>query len=233
MKKVLLYSGGLDSYCASKLQDYNILLHINLNTSTEEIERKRLPNNVITFNLEIGKFEVENSYLPLRNELMCLIASYYGEEIHLISLKGEGNDIQGNDKNCIFTSLTEGVLNYHWYNLRDKIPHKIIFPYKHLEKWQLLKLVIDKGYKPQEIFNDTFSCYKPLENGKECGLCWACINKWSAFALNNCTFMQDITEHIENFVENIEKSNKSIGGQIELENFKKAVKLYRLNKYGK
>ena len=71
-KKVLLYSGGMDSWLIDKLWKPDIRLYVDMNTRYSKEEMKRLPDDTIIERLDLSKWEREDKIIPLRN--MYLIA---------------------------------------------------------------------------------------------------------------------------------------------------------------
>ena len=65
MTKVLLYSGGVDSWLINKLWKPDIKLYININGAYNKEEIKHLPPDVIIidFLLEFLKIKILNTFL--------------------------------------------------------------------------------------------------------------------------------------------------------------------------
>ena len=90
MKKVLLYSGGIDSWLIDKLWRPDIKLYININGSYSQEELKRLPSDTIIFNFPLGQFEEKDTkYIPLRNLYFLMLASNYGDTVCLGATSGD------------------------------------------------------------------------------------------------------------------------------------------------
>ena len=66
-KKVLLYSGGMDSWLIDKLWKPDIRLYIDMNTRYSKEEMKRLPDDIVIEKLDLSKWEREDKIIPLRN----------------------------------------------------------------------------------------------------------------------------------------------------------------------
>ena len=66
-KKVLLYSGGMDSWLIDKLWKPDIRLYVDMNTRYSKEEMKRLPDDTIIERLDLSKWEREDKIIPLRN----------------------------------------------------------------------------------------------------------------------------------------------------------------------
>ena len=89
MKKVLLYSGGMDSWLIDKIWKPDVKLYIDINGEYSKEEIKRLPNDVIVEKLDLGRFEREDKIIPMRNLFFVTLASLYGEEICLGATAGD------------------------------------------------------------------------------------------------------------------------------------------------
>lgn len=81
MKKVLLYSGGMDSWLIDKIWKPDVKLYIDMKTRYSEEEIKRLPNDVIIEQLDLGKWERTDAIIPLRNLYLVMLATNYGDDI--------------------------------------------------------------------------------------------------------------------------------------------------------
>lgn len=190
--KVLLFSGGLDSYITSKIWMPDILLYCALghkyqNAEIKNIEKTGL-NVVIDTRLFLGDKEMDNAIIPLRNLMMINIASYYGESIGLGVLRDEINP----DKSLQFREQATAILNtcYAKSYWSDGTEYKVVYPIIQYDKAQLIEYFINHVGTKQELINNTRSCYQQTK--KHCGHCSACIKRYVAMRLNN------ITEDYEN-----------------------------------
>ena len=180
MTKVLLYSGGMDSWLIDKLWKPDVKLYIDIGTENSKEEIKRLPNDVIVKKIELAEFEdkEKNFLLPLRNLFFVEMASYYGDEICL----GATGSSTHYDKNETFAKLSEDVINYLYSEAYDK-KVKIVLPYRTMSKEDMLKEYIEQGGNIETAWNETFSCYSPV-NGNMCGECSSCLKRIEAFKKN-------------------------------------------------
>ena len=86
MKKVLLYSGGLDSFCLAQIAKPDVLIYIDLESRYTKAELKHLsvPKDcedtpLVHETLSLGRFEREQDLIiPARNAFMVLLAAQYG-----------------------------------------------------------------------------------------------------------------------------------------------------------
>ena len=101
MKKVLLYSGGTDSWLIDKIWKPDVKLYLDINSKYSNDEIERLPGDVIVEDFRmLGKFENPNTaYVPFRNLLFIALAAQYGDIICLGAVKG---DQGGRDKTLEF-----------------------------------------------------------------------------------------------------------------------------------
>jgi 7-cyano-7-deazaguanine synthase len=189
MKKVLLYSGGMDSWLISKLWKPDICLYIDMQTRYSQEEIQRLPSYVIKESLPLNKWERDDLIIPLRNVFLVCLATNYGEEICLGATAGD----RVLDKSIDFANKLTDLINYlylpqHWTSGKTFI---INLDYKNKTKTKLLLDFINQGGDINKAFNESFSCYQPV-NHKECWMCKPCIRKFVAFYCNGFQFSQEI-----------------------------------------
>lgn len=190
-KKVLLYSGGMDSWLIDKIWKPDVKLYVDMGTKYSQEEIKRLPADVVVEKLDLSKWEREDKIIPLRNMFLIGIATNYGNEICLGATAGD----RVLDKSPIFADMYEQLLNYlyrkqHWTEER-KI--RINLDFKKYTKAQLVWIYKEQGGNIENAFASSFSCYSP-EDGKECWKCKPCFRKFIAFALNGYPFTEDIID---------------------------------------
>lgn len=195
MTKVLLFSGGMDSFICNFIYDPDILLYIKIGSLYEEkeldaiakmITDSKYGSNIISklkiVNMSfLGMYELNNAHIPLRNLLFLEIASYYGDEIMLGALKGETSK----DKSKKFRKMTENLLSYCWNDklgLGTKKKVEIIFPFKKMTKSEIVKEYIKLGGIVEEL-KYTVSCYDSIYI--RCGKCMSCFRRWVAEILND------------------------------------------------
>lgn len=183
-KKVLLYSGGMDSWLIDKLWKPDVKLFIDIGTDNNKEEFKRLPSDVIVKKIELSDFEDKdnNFLLPLRNLFFVEMASYYGDEICL----GATGSSTHYDKNQTFIDKSEDIINYLYSEAYDK-KIKIVMPFRNYSKSDMLRMYIEQGGSAKRAWDETFSCYQPI-NGQMCGECSSCKKKIMAFKENGFDF---------------------------------------------
>ena len=178
MKKVLLYSGGMDSWLISKIWKPDIKLYVDMNTRYSKDEMKHLSNDVIIEKLDLSKWERGDKIIPLRNLYLVMMATNYGDIICLGATAGD----RVLDKSYVFADKASNILSYlyskqHWTEGR-KI--KIDLSYKDKSKRELLNLYFRQGGSLTEAWEKSFSCYNP-NDGKPCFSCKPCFRKAAAF----------------------------------------------------
>ena len=180
MKKVLLYSGGMDSWLIDKIWKPDVKLFVDVGTESSKEERKRLPDDVVVKELDISEFEDKdkNYLLPLRNLFFVELASYYGDVICL----GATGTSTHYDKNETFANMTSELVNYLYSEAYDK-KIEIVMPFKGMQKKDILKLYLEQSGDINEAWESTFSCYNPID-GKMCGECSSCKKRIEAFEAN-------------------------------------------------
>lgn len=190
-KKVLLYSGGMDSWLIDKLWKPDIRLYIDMNTRYSKEEMKRLPDDIVIEKLDLSKWERGDKIIPLRNMYLIGIATNYGDEICLGATAGD----RVLDKSPVFAELYEELLGYlyqkqHW---TEKRMIRINLDYKAYTKTELLKQYLIQGGNIGDALSSSFSCYAPVD-GYECWNCKPCFRKFIAFVLNGYPFPREVID---------------------------------------
>lgn len=188
MSKVMLYSGGLDSYIISKLWKPDIKLYINIHGDYSEQEVNRLPSDVkvVDFSL-LGDFELPSKHVPMRNLYFLMIASHYGDEVCLGATAGD----KGNkDKTALFLKQTESMLQYLWGDKKCKKDIKVNKEFIKYSKSELIEIYLNNGGDVNELKDKTFSCYTPIDN-KECLNCFPCFRKFALLYAHGCQYSDE------------------------------------------
>jgi len=180
--KVLLYSGGMDSWLINKLWNPEIKLYIDSGSSYAKEEIKRLPKNVEVVKLDLSPWEREDKIIPLRNLYFISVAANYGDEICLGATAGD----RVLDKSYGFASKAGDLLTYlyqeqHWTEKREIT---VNLDYKQYSKTDLVFLYKAAGGDLEQAWDESFSCYHPTQEGKECWECKPCYRKFIAFWRN-------------------------------------------------
>lgn len=227
MKKVLLYSGGMDSWLIDKLANPDIKLFINMGTNSCKGEIQKLPDDVVVVDFPgLAQFErVETDFiLPLRNLYLIALATNYGEHIILGANKTDATL----DKTYEFAEKTQDLLNYMWmpqkWTSGKKI--KVDVSFREYTKSQLLAEYLKNGGTWEEAYYNTFSCYTP-DNNKECHNCRPCFLKLMAFIDNNIELPKEILQSYVPYIETkLEQYNKTWGDRLYTkEDYEKVIRL--------
>ena len=179
-KKVLLYSGGMDSWLINKLWKPDVLLYVNLHGRYNKQEIAHLPEGTIIEDFDLSKWEREDKILPLRNLYLCMLASNYGDVICLGSTNGD----RVLDKSLSFADKSSDILTF-LYSPQWWIPEgrqvEVVLPYKNKTKTEILQEYLNNGGDLETAWKESFSCYEPDEAGNVCYKCKPCFRKCSAF----------------------------------------------------
>lgn len=199
MKKVLLYSGGMDSWLIDKIWKPDIKLYVDMNTRYSKEEIKRLPKDVIIEKLDLGKWEREDAIIPLRNLYLIMLATNYGDDICLGATAGD----RVLDKSIEFAKNASNLLSFlyskqHW---TDERKININLDFKGYTKKQLIAKYLEIGGDIEEAVKSSFSCYDPIE-GKECWECKPCFRKYVSFKVNGYDFGEEIDNKVKNYMKN-------------------------------
>lgn len=178
-KKVLLYSGGMDSYIIAKLEKPDVLLYVNTRSNYAKLEIEFLNKQgidvVVDDRLDLGDVEMASALVPLRNLFLAMIGTYYGDEIILGATSGD----RSYDKDVTFARKSTELLQYiyqpSWWSEGREI--NINLKYKEWTKKQLVDEYLKQGYSIDDLVENSMSCYTPVE-GKQCGKCKPCVRKW-------------------------------------------------------
>lgn len=178
MTKVLLYSGGTDSWLINKIWKPDKRIYINIRGFYSKDEIDKLPEDVEIIELPLlGKYEnKQTNYVPLRNLYFLMIASNYGDEICYGATK---SDRGSKDKRIEFINKAESIINYclngNSFAKNHKI--KIIKDFAKLDKFEIIQKYLSSGGTIEEFVGKSFSCYHSV-GGKECGHCKQCYKKF-------------------------------------------------------
>lgn len=223
MKKVLLYSGGTDSWLISKIEKPDVKLFFDIGTKSSEGEIKRLDKDVVIDRTLRGLGSLEKAdgsfILPLRNLYFIARAAEYGDHIILGTNKTDAH----NDKTQEFAEKTQDLLNYYYGPSKDGLSEikdiVIDFGYKKYNKAELVKLYLDNGGSVEDYINKSFSCYTPIvKEGSdlvddpiytECHNCKPCFNKMMSLFVNGCTMPSG---YLASFIPYLENKLKEIDG---------------------
>lgn len=202
MKKVLLYSGGMDSWLIDKIWKPDMKVYVNMHTPYSEQEMERLPSDVVVVDLPLQQYALENSIIPLRNVYLylaaCNVTGFEHVEICLGALNGD----RINDKSATFAEKLNDLLHFLYAPQQSQSGRlvKISMPFKQNSKRELLMEYIKQGGTMDEAWNASFSCYHPIDD-EPCLSCKACFRKAIPFIVAGREFTGKEKEKIKSFVD--------------------------------
>jgi 7-cyano-7-deazaguanine synthase len=201
--KVLLYSGGLDSYCARLLWQPDVCLYAALGHRYEAAELATIADQDVEVRvdhrLHLGDLERPDGIIPLRNLYLVMLATHHGRTVGLGALAGEVNP----DKSPRFRSEAERVLStcYGESYWSDGEPVRVEYPVAAYTKAQLVRAYLDAGGDATTLVDHTRSCYTP--GPIPCGVCSACVKRHIALTLNDLTERTRSDPHTSPYVATI------------------------------
>ena len=187
MKKILLFSGGLDSVCLKYVFSFKNEECLFVRMGTEENKQEELfidthYPGVQKIDMPIAAFELFNKIIPYRNYILAFIAANYGNKIYFGFTAGDSTK----DKDFVFKKQVEDSLNYFSIDqnkVRIPGPFSIEMPFKQLTKTEIVADFLNLGFPTKILLHKTYSCY---EGGDmPCGKCRSCLRKFVALSLNN------------------------------------------------
>lgn len=188
---VLLYSGGVDSYCLAHIYQPDRLLYVDMGTAYGKVEIEHLvappgmSDRLVHTSLDLGVMERANRIIPARNAYLVLLAAGYGDRIMMAFTAA---DVIG-DKDERFGVLMTELLGHLWapqWWVPEGRQVRVELPAKRWTKRQLVGAYLTAGGDAVALARDTISCYatRPGEP-VHCGACKACVRKYAAFILND------------------------------------------------
>lgn len=166
MLKILLYSGGVDSWFINQIWKPDVRLYVDLGTDygKEEMDLlKKAKENVEIISFDLSEFEMENKIIPLRNLYLIMLACNYSKDEDVEICLGATVGDRNFDKNMPFLHKTEDLLNYI-YSPEDKAIYnkkiKINKHFKNKSKTDLLKIYLKNGGDINKAYNETYGEFK-------------------------------------------------------------------------
>lgn len=177
--KILLFSGGLDSYIAWHYlgKPPTVYFHLGTPYSGKEIKviKELIPETKVEYILQLGDRQIgANAYIPYRNLHLALLANKYADTIIIAGLK----DDMVNDKN-------EEIFMKFSMLMSDMMQRKIRVesPFWEMTKEQVVRWYLQQGLPVGDLQN-TISCYTDTIFSNQCWVCPACFRKWCALKAN-------------------------------------------------
>jgi len=195
MKKVLMWSSGLDSTIAWFYLGKPKTVFVNLGHKYHAQEyftckalAKRLKMDfTLDKRLYMGDHEAPDAYIPMRNLFLAMIGALYGDVVYMVFQKGEQSIPDRSPKFLQEASEFLSFLNGRKINVQS--------PFMDYTKADMVKWFLTKGL-PLDVLYKTFSCFAKDIFESPCGECPACFRRWIAFEYNNLPLIlkRDIKE---------------------------------------
>lgn len=199
--KVLLYSGGMDSWLINKIWKPDAVVYVDIHGAYSEAEKARLPKGAIVVNMPfLGEVEMDGGFVPLRNLYFLMIASHFGDDVCLGATAGDG----GVDKSPEFLDRSDEMIDWLWSDKKSYREHPVHVEmgFVRMSKGQLIRAYLDMGGTVEEIKRETFSCYTPGSDGmEECMGCYPCFRKYALLRSFGATYSREEMESIWKYVE--------------------------------
>lgn len=194
MTKVVLYSGGLDSFCMATAVQPDILVYFDIGLLEQRKEIANIQNMkkagvlpapiVFDHRFNLAPYKLANEVMPFRNLFFVAAGFSYGDKLYL----GKTASSRNLDKDPTFAAKALDVLKYISQK-PDKNPPgllmenmEIILPFDKKTKSTFLREFLENGGNLDHVLM-TRSCYLP--EGLECGSCQSCIRKSIALVNND------------------------------------------------
>lgn len=185
MQKVLLSSGGMDSWLLAHEPELEGATHVfvNIGQKYQGKEWNAAANLAeemgATFKYvngpDLAQYEHETGIIPFRNAQMILLGALYGEAIYFGVIADEINS----DKSPEFCKAIEDVLNIshrpqYWTAGRQ---FEVRTPFRQKTKSDLVRRFLDNGGSLNKLLTSV-SCYDA--GAHHCGRCASCFKRWVA-----------------------------------------------------
>lgn len=184
--KVLLNSGGMDSYLLAHEPELEGALHLFVDVGQRYAKKELKAATFIAekcganlqqvFATNLAQFEhIPTGIIPFRNAEMILCAAQYADQIYLGVIADEVNS----DKSEEFLRLMEAVMNVshkkqYWTEGRRFSLHT---PFRNTSKTELVRRYLRRGGSMEDLLQSV-SCYS--QSDIHCGQCSSCFKRWVA-----------------------------------------------------
>lgn len=194
MQKVLLSSGGMDSWLLAHEPELQGAIHVFVNIGQKYVGKEWNAAHNLATELgaqfehvdgpDLAQYEHSTGIIPFRNAQMILLAALYGEEIYFGVIADEINS----DKSPEFVDAMQSVLNIshraqYWTHGKN---YNIKTPFRNYTKSDLVRRFLDNGGNLNRLLTSV-SCYDAGEH--HCGRCASCFKRW--VALTNATTIDE------------------------------------------
>lgn len=185
MQKVLLSSGGMDSWLLAHEPELENAIHVfvNIGQKYQGKEWNAAANLAEAMGAkfeyvdgpDLAQYEHETGIIPFRNAQMILLGALYGEAIYFGVIADEINS----DKSPEFCGAMEDVLNIshrpqYWTAGRQ---FEVRTPFRNKTKSDLVRSFLKNGGQLDKLLTSV-SCYDA--GSHHCGRCASCFKRWVA-----------------------------------------------------
>jgi 7-cyano-7-deazaguanine synthase in queuosine biosynthesis len=185
MQKVLLSSGGMDSWLLAHEPELAGAIHLFVDIGQKYTSKERTASADLAFELgatwervqgpNLGQYEHSTGIIPFRNAQMLLLAGLYGEEIYFGVIADEINS----DKSPEFVQAIQDTMNIshraqYWTHGKN---YKILTPFRQYTKSELVRRFLANGGSLDRLLTSV-SCYDAGD--QHCGRCPSCFKRWVA-----------------------------------------------------
>ena len=203
-KSVILFSGGMDSFCLVAKAKPDVLVFIDTGGGYNAQEKSLFEQKTRSFyenkfpGMEmlvipipsVVDWELPNKVVPFRNHLFSLVDAQYGNDIYIGNTPYETTLMECNDKDIVFQRIVELSLNYFALSAnatRFPSPYVLHQPYFDKTKTEIVRDYLLTGGTIQEILSYTLSCRDDDDTSTfGCGVCSTCIRRNVALINNGC-----------------------------------------------
>lgn len=188
-KKVLLSSGGMDSFLLAHEPELEGADHVFVHVGQRYWLKERHAAEYIAETvgaklhnmqtLDMAAFEHrETGIIPFRNAELILCAAQHGDDIYLGVIADEVNS----DKSVEFLMAMRSVLNIshrgqYWTKGRT---FELLTPFRNTTKTELVERYLQRGGNLDHLLKSV-SCYDG--NAMHCGRCSSCFKRWVALTV--------------------------------------------------
>ena len=184
-RKVLLSSGGMDSFLLAHEPELKGAIHVFVNIRQKYLDKEIVAAEKVAYlagarfavvrSLNMSIYEHPSGIIPFRNAELILCAAQQGNQIYLGVIADEINS----DKSVEFCTAMEQVLNIshkkqYW---TEGVDYSIRTPFRHYSKTQLLERYFANGGRMGDVLQSV-SCYDG--GAMHCGRCASCFKRWVA-----------------------------------------------------
>lgn len=185
MQKVLLSSGGMDSWLLAHEPELADAVHVFVNIGQKYVDKERSASANLAIQLDaswetvdgpdIAQYEHSTGIIPFRNAQMILLAGLYGEQIYFGVIADEINS----DKSPEFVKAIQETMNIshraqYWTHGKN---YQILTPFREYTKSELVRRFLANGGSFDKLLTSV-SCYDAGEH--HCGRCASCFKRWVA-----------------------------------------------------